>query len=361
MNKKVVLGMSGGVDSSVAALLLKKKGYEVHGYFMNCGVRGKSKFWPSGIDWKEDEKILREICDKLKIDLHMADCEIGYEKNIIEPMVEDYKNGLTPNPDILCNTIGKFPNLIKIADKIEADFIATGHYARVKNGKLFRGKDKEKDQSYFLASLDENILRRCIFPIGDLIKFKVRDIARKNKFPNYNKRSSRGICYLGKINFKEFLKSRIKESMGSVIDSKGEIIGGHHGQMFFTIGERIGESKGIELNKLGRKKYSGKKLFIAEKMKGNVLVAAEKGDKILKTKKVWIKELHLIDKNEEVDGKMFRGRIRHLGELLGGELEKNNGRWTFVFDKGVEGVAPGQWIVLHKGERVVGGGEMILG
>jgi tRNA-uridine 2-sulfurtransferase len=174
--KKVVLGMSGGVDSSVAALLLKKEGYEVYCYFMNCGPRGKT-MWPSSIDWKEDEKILRKICKKVGVkELLIADCEMGYEKKIIQPMFEDYRRGLTPNPDILCNNIGKFPNLIKKADEIGAEFIATGHYARTKDGKLFRGKDKKKDQSYFVCTLDQKILKRCIFPLGDLTKGEVLGI-----------------------------------------------------------------------------------------------------------------------------------------------------------------------------------------
>jgi tRNA-uridine 2-sulfurtransferase len=356
--KKVILGMSGGVDSSVAALLLQKQGFEVIGYFMNCGVRGKSKLWESSIDWKKDERILKRVCITLGIKLLTADCELGYEKKIIGPMFRDYEKGITPNPDILCNNIGKFPNLMKIAKEERADFIATGHYARVKSGQLFRGKDEKKDQSYFICSLPEKILQKCLFPIGDLTKGEVRKIAKKNGFENYDKRSSRGICYLGKIDMKKFLKERIKERRGKILDTGGILIGEHPGIAFFTIGEKIGDRKGTSLNGIGRKEYSGKKLFVARKEKGNKLVVAVAGSHELKTKRVRLVKFKLIDKKERVNNKKFRARIRHLGELRSGKLRKEKKIWTFTFDKGVEGVAPGQILVLHDKERVVGCGEM---
>jgi len=314
MKTKVILGMSGGVDSSVAALLLQKKGYEVVGYFMNCGIRGKSKLWESSIDWMRDERILKKVCKKLGIRLIMADCEIGYEKKIIGPMFKDYERGLTPNPDILCNNIGKFPNLMKVAKKEGADFIATGHYARVKKGKLYRGRDKKKDQSYFICGLPQKILKKCLFPLGDLIKDEVRKIAKKNGFDNYDKRSSRGICYLGKIDMKKFLFSRIKEKRGEILDVNGEVIGTHPGVVFFTTCEKIGEAKGTSLNKTGRKKYSGEKLFVAKKS-GNRLVVAIAGSEELKTRKISLIKFKLIDGKEKVNGKKFKARIRHLGEL----------------------------------------------
>ncbi|MFH1425459.1 MAG: tRNA 2-thiouridine(34) synthase MnmA [archaeon] len=355
MKKKVVLGMSGGVDSSVAALLLQEQGYEVAGYFMNCGVGGGR--WPTSINWREDEKILRKVCRKLGIRLSVADCEIGYEKKIIAPLFRDYERGLTPNPDTLCNNVGKFPHLIKKANEIGADFIATGHYALVRDEKLYCGRDKMKDQSYFICGLNKKILKRCLFPLGDLTKREVREIAKKNGFDNFDKRSSRGICYLGKIDMKKFLRERIKEKKGDIVNSNGEVIGEHPGIMFFTIGEKIGEGKGTTLNRIGRKKYSRKKLFVAEKERGNKLVVAVSGSVELKTGDVKLVKFKLIDKNEKVNNKRFNGRIRHLGKFHAGKLKKKAG-WIFIFDKGVEGVAPGQILVLYDGQRVVGCGEM---
>ena len=355
-NKKVILGMSGGVDSSVAAFLLQNKGYKVHGYFMNCGAGGERRL-PSTINWREEEIVLREICRKLGIELYMADCEVGYEKKIIELMIKDYEKGLTPNPDVLCNTIGKFPNLLKIADKLGAEYIATGHYAIVKDGKLYRGKDEEKDQSYFICTLNEKILKRCIFPLGELKKEEVRKIARANGFPNWSKRSSRGICYLGKIDVKKFLKEKIKEKTGEVISPDGKIIGTHPGVMFFTIGERAKEKDGFKIEKKFKKENPGK-LFIAEKTEGNKIIIAPKNHLLLKKRSVFIHDLKPISESDFPKTNL-KARIRHLGELHKGKLRKENLKWAFTFDKGVEGVAAGQYIALYKNERVIASGIII--
>lgn len=360
MKGKVVLGMSGGVDSSVAALLLKRAGYEVHGFFMNC--HGNKKYWPSSIDWKKEEKDVRVICKKLGIkDLFILDCEEGYERKVISKMFEDYSRGLTPNPDILCNNVGKFPGLLKRANAIGADFIATGHYARVRKGRggfdMLMGKDKNKDQSYFLLGLGQEYLSKLIFPVGDLTKVEVRKIAKRNKFVNSDKRSSRGICYLGKIDVKKFLHSRIKDKKGVVVSPSGEVVGSHNGQMFFTIGERVGDRKGFVISNEYRKGVRGKRLFVARKLSGNKLMVAPEGSKELRTRVVFIKGFKFVN-GKEMSG--LKGRIRHLGELHSGKLSKAGGRWKFVFAKGVEGIAEGQLIVLHKGTRLVGGGEIRL-
>jgi len=358
MKKKVILGMSGGVDSSVAALLLQKKGYEVVGVFMNAGS-GKKFGWLSSIKWNEDEKIVRRICRKLGVKLIVKDVEEGYENKIIKPMIEDYSKGLTPNPDTLCNSIGKFPLFLRIADELGADWIATGHYARVKGGKLFRGKDNEKDQSYFLCGLTEKILKKVLFPIGELKKGEVRKIARREKFGNWNKHSSRGICYLGKIDVKKLLHRRIKEREGSVLNFDGEVVGAHPGQMFFTIGERVKDRDGFTINRR-KMNWEGKRLFVAEKLSGNRLVVVEEGDSLLKRKKVFVKGFHLINSEEKISGGRFKARIRHFGELHSGRLKKINRRWCFEFSRGVGGLAEGQYIVLYSGERLVGGGEIRL-
>ncbi len=354
--KKVVLGMSGGVDSSVAALLLQREGYEVVGVFMKAGA-GRKFRWLSSIKWNEDEKIVKGICKKLGIKLIVKDVEKGYEEKVIGPMFRDYSRGLTPNPDTLCNTVGKFVLFWNIARELGADFIATGHYARIKNGKLLMGRDKDKDQSYFLCGLNQKDLSHSLFPLGDLTKSRVRAIAKRSGFKNWDKHGSRGVCYLGKIDVKKLLKSRIKEKEGRVFNGKGEVIGSHPGQMFFTIGERVKERDGFEID---RKKtgWEGKKLYIAEKKKNNVLVVVEEGDRLLKRKKVFVKGLHWVG-SEVRSG--LKGRIRHLGSLVGGVLRKEKGRWVFVFSRGVEGLAEGQYLVLYKADVLVGGGEIRLG
>lgn len=360
-NKKVILGMSGGVDSSVAALLLQKQGYEVIGFFMNCSPSGKPP-WPSTIEWQDEEKTLKGICAKLGIKLIVRDCEKGYEEKVIGPMFKDYAKGLTPNPDILCNNVGKFPSLLKVAEQEGAEFIATGHYARVRKMRkgfaLYQGKDKEKDQSYFLVGLGQKILSKTLFPIGGLTKPEVREIARRNGFPNFDKRSSRGVCYLGKIDMKAFLRQRIKEKKGKIISSSGEVIGTHPGNMFFTIGERVRDKKGFSIDLDWKKKHPGR-IFVAAKTRRNELVIAPEGDEILKTSKIFVKNFGLVNE-KDFPKTGLKARIRHLGKLLSGKLKKDGGRWKFVFSRGQEGVAEGQLIVFYKGERLIGGGEIRL-
>lgn len=356
--KKVILGMSGGVDSSVAALLLQRQGFEVIGFMMNCDPFGKSKL-PSTIDWQKEERDLRAICSKLGIELHVHDCEVGYGKKVIGRMIKDYSRGLTPNPDTLCNKIGKFPKMLKLAKEIGADFIATGHYARVRRGKegfeLLMGVDKNKDQSYFLSDMNQRTLSKTLFPIGVLTKTQVREIARRAGFGNWNKKSSRGICYLGKIDVKEFLKSRIPSKVGKVILPSGEIVGEHPGIFYFTIGERVGEKSGVKIDR--KKVGSGEKLYVAAKLKGNKLMVAFSEDDALKTRKVYVKGFRMINPRAELPLKV-RARIRHLGEMHSGKLRKSDGKWIFEFSRGVEGVAPGQIIAFYSGERMVASGEI---
>jgi tRNA-uridine 2-sulfurtransferase len=385
LKRKVVLGMSGGVDSSVAALLLQKDGYEVVGFFMNCNVSGMSKL-PSSINWQNEERDVHQICRKLGIKLNVFDCEVGYGKKVIGKMVEDYAKGLTPNPDTLCNKIGKFPKMLKLAREIGAENIATGHYARVKDGNLYMGKDMGKDQSYFLCDLGKRELSRVLFPLGGMKKEEVREIARKSGFKNWDKRSSRGICYLGKIDVKKFLRSRIPEREGDVVYN-GDVVGRHPGIYYFTIGERIGERKGIVLDKKFRRKFAGDKMYIARKENGNRLIVGKEDSDILKTRKVFVKGFRWM--NKEIDKRNgLKARVRHLGELHGGVLkQEQNGvgsrkigahpttlkrgerlvnrklgsgrkRWVFEFSRGVEGVAAGQSIVFYKGERMVASGEI---
>jgi len=360
MKEKVVLGMSGGVDSSVAALLLQREGYEVYGVFMRAGA-GKKFGWLSGISWKEEERTVKEICKKLRIKLRVVNVGKSYENKIIAPMVRDYERGLTPNPDILCNKIGKFVLFWKIAKEIGAGKIATGHYARVRRGKdgyeLLMGKDKSKDQSYFLCGLKQKDLSHVLFPLGDLTKEEVRRIARREGFSNWDKRGSRGVCYLGKIDLKKFLKKRIKEKKGKLVSPSGKIIGYHQGSMFFTIGERVREREGFEVDRK-IEGWEGKKLFVAEKRKGNVLVVVPEGHDLLKRRRVLLKNFHLINPRGKIVKKGLKGRIRHLGELVGGKLKKEKGNWFFVFNKGVEGIASGQYLVVYYREKVIGCGEI---
>ncbi len=356
---KVVLGMSGGVDSTVAALLLQRQGFEVVGFMMNCDPLGNSKL-PSTINWIEEERELGKICIRLGIELHVHDCEIGYGKKVIGKMISDYARGLTPNPDTLCNKIGKFPKMLKLASEVGAGFIATGHYARVRKGEkgfeLLQGTDERKDQSYFLCDLNQKILSRVIFPVGNFSKEEVRKIARENGFVNWDKRSSRGICYLGKIDVKQFLREKIPEKRGNVILSTGEIVGEHPGVFYFTIGERVKESDKITIDR--KRVGSGEKFYVADKLSGNKLVIAGFGSRELKRKKIFLKSFRTIIPSEKKLFGRYGARIRHLGEKHYGSLSRESGKIVFTFDKGIEGVASGQICVLYDGNKVFGSGEI---
>jgi len=215
--KKVLVAMSGGVDSSVAALLMKKNGYEVFGAFMKCFSDTKNNL-TGECAWRDELRMARRIAAKLNIQLIMLDFEKEYKKHIIESMFKAYTEGKTPNPDILCNKIIKFPLLWKAAKKLKIPLIATGHYARIKktsNGfQLLTGLDFEKDQSYFLAEISQEDLSHTIFPLGNHTKSQVRQIAKANNFPNWDKQGTRGICFVGRIPMQKFLKQKIKKNVG---------------------------------------------------------------------------------------------------------------------------------------------------
>lgn len=358
--KTVVIGLSGGVDSSVAALILKNKGYNVIGAFMKNFSDTKNPI-TGECNWVEELKMARKIAAILEIKFVVFDFEKQYREEVIEPMYKDYERGLTPNPDILCNKIIKFPLFWKEARKLNADYIAMGHYAIIKKTTsgyhLIQGKDESKDQSYFLSELSQEDLSHTLFPIGRLNKEEVRKIAKENNFPNWNKKGTRGICFVGKVNIRDFLKKRIKERIGKVIDPNNNVIGTHQGIYYYTIGQRIGEHIGINITKPKGKEQE--KWYVAEKRKGNIIIAAPEGSSNLKKKSVSIKKLQFINRKIHLPLKL-KARVRHLGELNTGKLEKKNKKYLFIFDKPLEQLAEGQFIVLYSKKEVIASGQIAL-
>ena len=355
--KTVVLGMSGGVDSSVAALLLKKQGYNVIGIFLR-NYPDTVPYLDSACPFKEDKQIAERVCRKLKIPFEKLDYRKQYLKEVIEPMFKLYEKGETPNPDVPCNTIIKFPALWKFAKAHNTDYIATGHYARVKKAKsgfsLLQGKDKKKDQSYFLYELSQSDLSHSLFPLGNLTKTEIRKIAKSHGLPNWNKQGSRGICFIGDLDFKEFLKKKIKPSPGPVLNEKKQKIGTHPGSFYFTIGERIRPNKGISVNPRYINSIGNKKLYIAKK-RGNTLIAAEENSPLLKTSVIKIQKFKLINK-KDFPKTNLKARIRHLGKLLPGKLSKKGKSLIFKLSKPEKEIANGQAIVLYQGKKLIGGG-----
>jgi tRNA-specific 2-thiouridylase len=360
VKKTVLLALSGGVDSAVSALLLKKQGYNVIGLFMqtfrNDSENGEHNNPCKSMKKLTDEHMAGIVAKHLKIKFISIDTKKQYKNKVINPMINDYKKGLTPNPDISCNKLIKFPILLEYAKKLKADFIATGHYAQIKKTKkgfsLFQGIDKSKDQSYFLYELTQKELSRLIFPIGALTKEKVRKIAEKNKFPNWNKPGTTGICFLGKTpNIKSFLEKTIKKKKGKILSPEGKLLGHHPGASYFTIGQKVLEHLGMQIHK--PKEYAQKRYYVAEKRNSNILIAAPEGHPILKKKSVKLMSFHAINPKEAIPKKMT-ARIRHLGQLHKGTLKGS----IFTFKKPVEGIAEGQAIVLYNGRQVIGGGEI---
>jgi len=367
---RVLVAMSGGVDSSVAALFMKKKGYEVIGAFMKNWSDKKDL---DDCNWKKERKMAMKIAALLKIPLITFDFEKEYREEVVKKMFRDYRKGITPNPDIDCNEKVKFPLLIKEAKNLGADFVVTGHYSKIKkiknkNYELFRGKDETKDQSYFLYRLKQKELKYLKFPIGDYTKKQIREIARKEKFPNFDKKSTVGICFIGKINLKEFLKKKIKPKKGRILSPEKEVIGEHDGIYYYTIGQRLGPRYGFDIKKTDSDKKNLKRWYVARKnTKKNEIIAAPENHHLLFRKEIIVKNLYLIskDKNEFKKSTLKNpikvlSRIRQVGELLPSKIiyNKNKKQFKIILNKSITGVSQGQAIVLYKGKEVLGGGEI---
>ncbi|MCI5674901.1 MAG: tRNA 2-thiouridine(34) synthase MnmA [Firmicutes bacterium] len=241
-NKKVVVGLSGGVDSAVAAYLLKKDGYDVTAIFMkNWDETDENGICTAEEDYKEAVK----VANKLDIPYYSINFEKEYKERVFSYFLNEYKRGRTPNPDIMCNKEIKFKAFLDFAFKLGVDYLATGHYARIgtdDNGNklLLRGLDNNKDQSYFLSQLNNDQIKNVLFPIGELTKSEVRQIASNIELPNANRKDSTGICFIGERNFNEFLAQFLKPTPGDMVNEDGKVIGKHNGLIFHTIGQRKG-------------------------------------------------------------------------------------------------------------------------
>lgn len=359
MKTKVLVAMSGGVDSSVAALMMKKKGYEVIGAFMKNWSGSKNEL--GECNWKDERRHAMKIATMLNIPLITLDFEKQYRKQVIEKMFQDYKKGITPNPDIDCNQKIKFPLLIKAAKRLGAKFVVTGHYSRIKekNGKyeLLRGKDESKDQSYFLYRINQDELRHLLLPIGNYTKKQIRQIAEKNHFQNFDKKSTVGICFVGKVNLKKFLQKKIKPKTGKILSPEGNLVGKHDGIYYYTIGQRIGMRFGIDIEKSTDKNGKIRRWYVARKdARKNTIIAAPEGHELLYRKDIIIKNPHWI--NETPKNEKVLARIRQVGELLPSKLSYNKKDFKVTLSKPITGISEGQAIVLYKGEKVLGGGEI---
>lgn len=338
--------MSGGVDSSVSAALLKKAGYEVIGVFI--------KVWqPDWINctWKEDRLDAMRVAAKLEIPFVTLDLEKEYKEEVVDYMIKEYKQGRTPNPDVMCNRFVKFGGFFTWAMKQGADFIATGHYARISDGKLLMGRDSNKDQSYFLWTLTQEQLSKTLFPVGNIEKPEVRKLARKFGLPNALKRDSQGLCFIGKIDIKDFLSHYIETKKGEVLNIKGEVIGEHDGAFFFTIGERHGFD-------ILKKTSNDEPYYVVEKdIEKNTITVANKnreGDLPSKITKIKLKGMNWNQGSVPVS-KILLARSRYREELQGVKFINEN---TVEFESPQSTLSVGQSLVVYDGEVCLGGGTI---
>jgi len=371
-SRKVLVAMSGGVDSSVAAALLKEAGFEVIGAFIKawslnkeCNVR--------------DSRDARMVANKLGIPFYVFDFEKIYKEKVVDYFVKTYEKGETPNPDILCNKEIKFGVFLEKAKKMGIDLIATGHYARLEREfpifpsarargegnfqfskyKLLKGKDQNKDQSYFLWQLTQKELKHSLFPIGDYWKSEIRELAKKFGLPTAEKKDSQGICFLGQVEIKDFLGKYLKPKPGKIILPDGRIVGEHEGIVFYTIGQRHGFN--LAISKTGLK--TEEPLFVVEKrVKDNVLVVAPGRDNpLLYKKQIWLGKVNFVSGLKPESAMKVGSSIRYRQKPEKATLDfiAEKGWWLLNFKKPVWAPALGQSAVFYQEEELIGGGVIV--
>jgi len=369
--RKVFVGMSGGVDSSVSALLLQKQGYDVTGVFI--------KVWqPEFFEctWRQDRLDAMRVCAKLDIPFITLNLEKEYKKEVVDYMIDEYKVGRTPNPDVMCNKYVKFGGFFDWAIKQGADFVATGHYARVKkvprgstSGRqvspeveprgrceLLAGEDKNKDQSYFLWTLTQKQLSKTLFPVGDIDKPEVRKLADKYSLSTAVKKDSQGLCFIGKINIKDFLKNYIKEKKGNVLNESGKVIGDHDGTFYLTIGQRHG-FRIMEKTPTDTPYY-----VIGKDIKKNTIIVSKNSKKVLEqeSKIVKLRNINWILGETPDLSKKYQARIRYRQPLEECMIKKSpKNEFELHFTKPQKAITSGQSAVIYDKEVCLGGGIII--
>jgi tRNA-specific 2-thiouridylase len=395
VNKKVVIGLSGGVDSSVAAWILKERGYDVIGLFMK-NWHDTTGLLQSECHWEDDLMFADMVAKKLKIPFHVVDLSIEYRRRVVDYMFSEYEKGRTPNPDVLCNREIKFDSFAVEARKLHGDFVATGHYCRKEEKlsdnktiyRLLAGKDKNKDQSYFLCQLNQEQLATALFPVGNLTKPEVRDIAQKLGLATAQRKDSQGICFVGKVHLPTFLQQKLEAKQGNIIEIKdiklypeiadgfpdiviqnsllaeltepfkyepsfGQTIGTHNGAHFYTIGQRKGMNVGGHKEAL---------FVISTDVEENVVYVGEgqthpglnrKGLFIRKEEIHWIRTDLRMNQGECRD---YMVRIRYRQPLQQARLYCREKGMYIVFDKLQRGIAPGQFAAWYEGDELIGSG-----
>lgn len=337
--------MSGGVDSSVAAALLVEQGYQVSGAFM--------KNW-TDCDWQADKRDATRVAAKLDIPFTVFDFEKEYRARVVDYLFREYAANRTPNPDVMCNKEIKFKLFLNKALELGFDYIATGHYARVKKVKdeyqLLAGKDPNKDQSYFLCELGQRELSHALFPIGEYRKSQVRELAKKYDLPTAEKKDSQGICFIGEVNVQEFLKSKLSIKPGKIVTDDSLEVGMHDGVWFYTIGQRHGfHSPG-----------GGMPYYVVDKdAETNTLIVSKGETKKLYKNELRVADLHWVSGNTPVLPLTCQARIRYRQPLEKVTLTVSHDIATARFQRPQRAVTPGQFIVFYQGDVLLGAGVIV--
>ena len=347
---KIVIGMSGGVDSSVAAYLLKKQGYDCVGIFM--------KNWEEESDActaQEDYDDVRAVCDKIGIPYYSINFSKEYWDKVFKLFLEEYASGRTPNPDILCNKEIKFDSFLNFALSVNADKIATGHYARLEKRDgmmtLLRAADKNKDQTYFLYALNQKQLEPVIFPIGDLQKTQLRQIAHEAGLTTWQKKDSTGICFIGERRFREFLSTFLPAHSGDILDLNGKKIGTHTGAMYYTLGQRHGLGIG------GSNSGNGEPGFVVKKdIQNNIVYAAQGEHPMLYSKNSKASKLSFIYGSAQSNSFDCTAKFRYRQPDQRVHVEICGSEMLITHEQPQRAVTPGQSVVLYDGEVCLGGG-----
>lgn len=358
---KVIVGLSGGVDSSVALIKLLEEGYDVEAMYMrnwdsavNNDVLGNPDLMDDVCPQERDYQDAKKVAKRLGVKLHRVDFIEEYWNSVFEYFLSEYKKNRTPNPDILCNKEIKFKTFLDKAMSLGADYIAMGHYAKVIHDKdkhyLLRGIDSNKDQTYFLSQLSSDQLARALFPIGDMLKPDVRSLARKYELEVADKKDSTGVCFIGERNFKEFLMNYIPANPGDIVTIDGKVVGTHDGVMYYTIGQR----KGLHIG------GPGEAWFVCGKdtLKNQLIVGQGSATELLYGNRVILTDVNIIN-NDISDGEEITAKFRYRQpdeEIIVHFIE--DGKVEVNCKRPVKAITPGQACVFYRGEYCLGGGTI---